>query len=107
LLTAFNAEDFATETTLASVLVDTTSIDTRLTPQVRQHFVLTANAVGSIIPGSLCGSVFNAGNADGIWAGMTIPPGVTITWSPIGNRDTYPVFFFNGNGTSLIIEYTM
>ena len=97
--TSIAGEDFATELTLDSV-------DTSLTPQTRQHFVTSEIAVGNIIPGSLCGSVFNAGSAAGIWEGVTIEPGITIPWLPIGNRDTYGIFNFNATGTEFIIEYT-
>jgi hypothetical protein len=107
LLTAFNAEDFATETTLASVLVDTTSIDTRLTPQTRTQVYTVAVTVGIVPPGSLAGSVFNSGSAAGIWNGSTLPAGVSVPWSPIGNRDTYGAINYNATGTTFIIEYTI
>ena len=120
LLAAFNLEDFATETTLAAVAADlaliytnlqlntisVANIDTKLTPQARVHNTLSANAVGVIPAGSLCGSVINVGSAAGVWNGTAIPAGVSIPWTPIGNRDTYGAITYNGVGTTLIIEYT-
>jgi hypothetical protein len=99
LLTAFNAEDFATETTLAA-------INTKLTPALRTHNTISAVGVGSVPAGSLSGSMLNAGNAAGIWNGASIPAGVSIPWAPIANRDTYGAIAYDATGTTFIIEYT-
>ena len=121
LLAAFNLEDFATETTLATVAADlaliytnlqlntisAANIDTKLTPQARTQVYVNAVTVGIVPPGSLAGSVFNSGSAAGIWNGSSLPAGVGVPWSPIGNRDTYGAINYNATGTTFIIEYTI
>jgi len=124
LLAAFNLEDFATQTTLAAVAADlaliytnlqlntisVANIDTKLTPATRVHNVVTATtgvtAIGSVPLGSLCGSVINVGNAAGTWNANSLPAGVSIPWTPIGNRDTYGAIAYDATGTTFIIEYT-
>jgi hypothetical protein len=112
--------DFSTEVTLAAVLADTTailaldfatettlsSIDTRLTPAVRTHNTVVANAAGSVPAGSMRGSMINSGNASGTWNGASIPAGVSVPWGPIGNRDTYGAISYDASGTTFVIEYT-
>jgi len=96
----------AIDTVLDAIKLDTASIDTRLTPVVRTHNTVSATGAGSVLAGSMSGSVFNAGNAAGTWNGISIPAGVSIPWGPIGNRDTYGIIAYDGTGTTLIIEYT-
>ena len=86
--------------------ISTANIDTALTPTVRTHNYIDANGAGSISAGSLCGSVLNNGAGVGTWNGNALPPGVSVTWSPVGNRDTYGAIPFDATGTTFIIEYT-
>jgi hypothetical protein len=134
LLTAFNNEDFASQTTLAAILAclctdensvrnllqsidadtgniatSTANIDTTLTPATRTHNTVTATVAGSVPAGSLSGSVLNAGNQPAGWNGAVLPAGVSIPWAPIGNRDTYGAISYDPTlfgSTTLIIEYT-
>jgi PKD repeat protein len=116
LLTAFNAEDFATEATLSALNVwvqanaateaTLLAVDTKLTPQLRTHNTVSTSTLGSVPAGSLRGSVLNVGSAAGVWNGASLPAGVAIPWDSVGNRDTYGAINFDATGTTFIIEYT-
>lgn len=86
------------------------SVDTKATnlnPQVRSAVTLVNTGAGTIPAGSLRGSVFNAGNSDGIWNGIAIPAGISIPWGEAGSRDTYPIINYDATDTNFIIEYTL
>lgn len=81
-------------------------INTNLSSVARTHHTVSTSTTGSVPIGSLRGSVFNQGNAAGIWNGISIPPGVSIPWEAIGNKDTYAAINFDATDTTFIIEYT-
>jgi hypothetical protein len=81
-------------------------LNTALTPTTRTHNTVSATGVGSVPAGSMCGSVINAGNAAGTWNGISLPAGISIPWTQIGNRDTYGSIAYDATGTTFIIEYT-
>jgi hypothetical protein len=90
---------------LNTISVD--NIDTKLTPQARTQVYVNAVTVGTVPSGSLAGSVLNAGSVAGTWNGSSLPAGVSVPWSPIGNRDTYGAINYDATGTTFIIEYTI
>jgi hypothetical protein len=131
LLTAFNNEDFASQTTLAAILAclctdensvrnliqsidadtgniatSTANIDTTLTPATRTHNTVSATGAGNVPAGSMCGSVINIGGSAGTWNGISLPAGISIPWTQIGPRDTYGAIAYDATGTTFIIEYT-
>jgi hypothetical protein len=120
LLVSIDSVDFATEGKLEQVRVllstidadtgaiatSTASIDSLLTPATRTHNTVSDTGVGSVPAGSMCGSVINAGSSAGTWNGISLPAGVSIPWTQIGNRDTYGIINYDATGTTFIIEYT-
>jgi len=77
LLTAFNGEDFATETTLSAV-------QTLLTGTVRTPGTLVAIANGSVAAGNKSVSFWFRGN-NGTLMGAAMPNGSRVTYSADGN----------------------
>ncbi len=71
------------------------------------HVPLVTSGAGSVAAGSLRGSMLNVGDADGIWNGQTIPPGVGVPWGHVGNRDTYAAITYDATGTTFVIESTI
>lgn len=78
-----------------------------LTPVQRTHTYITSSTTGSVQAGTLRGSVFNAGDANGLWNGIAIPPGASVSWGHVGINDTYNVVNFDARGTLFMIEYTL
>jgi len=80
---------------------------TQLSPAIRTHNTVIATGVGNIPVGSIRGGVLNNGPAAGIWNGISLPAGVAISWSEVGNRDPYAQINYDATGTSFVIEYTL
>ena len=93
-----------------AIKTSTAAIDTKLAAGSRTHNTINTAIAGSVAIGSIRGSVFNAGDEDGTWNGAVIPPGVSIPWGDVGNRDTYAAIAYDpttpGTGTNFIIEHT-
>lgn len=103
---SINVQGVALDATLNSVVTNTASIDSRLTPATRTHNTVSATGAGSVPAGSMCGSVINIGEVAGTWNGIPLPAGVSIPWTQIANRDTYGSIAYDATGTTFIIEYT-
>ena len=69
---------------------------------------MNASTAGLIPAGTIGGSIMNVGEEDGIFDGITIPPGVTISWGGVGMRDTYDEMPYDPTvgGTEFLIVYT-
>lgn len=128
LLTAFNAEDFATQTTLAELLVELqlkadlsetqpvsaatlplptgasteatlSNIDISLNPLTRTPNILRTTAAGTIAPAIYDFSVFNAGLADGVFLGAVIRPGETFSYAAGALNNIYTAGTISYDGT--------
>jgi len=97
---AINTTGLATQATLASLLA-------LFTATVRINNIVVTSAAGTIPAGTVVGSVFNEGIANGTFLGQTIPPGVTIPIPKANQGDTYGAMAYDGSGTTLIIQYTI
>ena len=101
-----NAEAIPVSDAGGSITIDNINLDNALATGTRTHNVVSSTGVGSILAGSFCGSVLNAGNSSGTWNGVALPAGVSIPWAKVGVRDTYNVINYDATGTTFIIEYT-
>lgn len=77
-----------------------------LTPATRTHNTINTSTTGNVPLGTFRGSVFNIGDAPGVWNGISLPAGVSIPWGEVGIRDTYGLIPYDATGTIFIIEYT-
>jgi hypothetical protein len=117
-LTAFNSEDFASETTLALINTSIGNIETSIgnietdantlaTPSTGLAVggPIRATGVGSVTAGKRRISIFNAGGADADVNGgaNNLAPGEMVTWSADGLRDTLGAVAYDGSGTELVI----
>jgi hypothetical protein len=100
LLGDFNAEDFATETTLGSV-------DTRLTAISRTpNYLRVTNSSAVNVP-TYSLSVANIGLADGTFLGTVLKPGEVLNFDAGSLNNVYPsgAFTYNATGTEFMIIY--
>jgi hypothetical protein len=106
LLTIMDAVLDSILTDTNAMVVDLAAIEVLLTPQVRVHNYNVSNGPGVVAAGSLSGSVMNTGNQVGTWNGNALPIGISVSWSPIGNRDTYGEITYDATDTEFVIEVT-
>lgn len=71
---------------------------------VRTPTLLRATGAGTVAAGSQSVSVYNAGNANGTWLGVSIKPGEQLSYSA-KQSDTLGAFAYDGTGTELVITY--
>ena len=117
LLAAFNLEDFATETTLATVAADlaliytdlqlntisVANIDTKLTAAARTPNILSTTGSGSTPAGVYSFSIANVGSAAGTVGGQSIPAGVTINFDGGALNNTLGSIAYDAGGTTTFI----
>lgn len=96
----------STEATLAAQALDIGLIEGYLAGSTRTHNSVIAVGVGTVPAGSYAGSVLNTGAAAATWNGISLPAGVGMPWSKMGENDTYAVIAYDATGTTLVIEYT-
>jgi hypothetical protein len=101
LLTAFNAEDFATEATLAVVETNTTGV--ARTPGIIRP--TTAGNVNTAAPTFYSVSVANVGLANGTVLGATIKPGEVLNFSGDALNNFFTSFDYDATGTEFVIIY--
>ena len=116
-----NLTDFATETTLASILADTTSldgkdfateatqqaIDTKLTGVARTPNFIRPTTASNIAVLTYDVAVSNVGLSDGTVLGTTIRPGETLNFNAGALNNFYAAgtFTYDATGTEFIIIY--
>jgi len=120
LLAAFNLEDFATETTLATVAADlaliytnlqlntisVANIDTKLTAAARTPNIGTyVNVAGSTTAGIYSFSIANVGSAAGSVDTQTLPAGVTINFDGGAMNNTLGAMSFDATGTTFVVTW--
>jgi hypothetical protein len=101
LLTDFNLEDFATETTLAAV-------DTKLTSVQRTPSMIRPTSSGNVntVAATFYSvSVANVGLADGTVLGVQIKPGEILNFSADALNNFFTSFAYDATGTEFIITY--
>lgn len=98
LLSTRNAE--ATQL-LVKTAVD--AINTKLTSTVRTPSLVRATGAGTVAAGARAVSVYNAGNANGTWLGVTIKQGEQLSYDAGAQGDTLSAFAYDGTGTELVI----
>ena len=118
LLAAFNLEDFATETTLATVVADlaliytnlqlntisVANIDTKLTAAARTPGITTfVNQTGAVASGLYSFSIANVGSAAGLVDGEVLPAGVTINFDAGALNNTLGGLSFDATGTTFVV----
>jgi len=118
LLAAFNLEDFATETTLATVVADlaliytnlqlntisVANIDTKLTAAARTPGIRTfVNVPGAVVSGLYSFSIANVGSAAGLVDGEVLPAGVTINFDAGALNNTLGGLSFDATGTTYVV----
>ena len=117
LLAAFNLEDFATETTLATVAADlaliytnlqlntisVANIDTKLTAAARTPNILSTTGSGSTPAVVYSFSIANVGSAAGTVGGQSIPAGVTINFDGGALNNTLGSIAYDAGGTTTFI----
>lgn len=117
LLAAFNLEDFATETTLATVAADlaliytnlqlntisVANIDTKLTAAPRTPNILSTTGSGSTPAVVYSFSIANVGSAAGTVGGQSIPAGVTINFDGGALNNTLGSIAYDAGGTTTFI----
>ena len=64
-----------------------------------------ASSTTGTVPTNVGGSVFNLGDADGTWNGVTLKQGVSMSWGSDGNN-LFDAIVFNATGTEFLIEYS-
>jgi hypothetical protein len=101
LLTAFNAEDFATEATLAVVETNTTGV--ARTPGIIRP--TTAGNVNTAAPTFYSVSVANVGLANGTVLGATIKPGEVLNFSGDALNNFFTSFDYDATGTEFLITF--
>lgn len=102
-LASLASTNFATETTLNSVLTDTTTI---VTPQINLtpgYLVVDTSGPGSITAGKRRATVLNSGTTDAQLLGETLKPGVSVTFSAEGFRDTLGTITYDALTSELTI----
>ena len=119
LLAAFNLEDFATETTLATVAADlaliytnlqlntisVANIDTKLTAAARTPNILSTTGSGSTPAGVYSFSIANVGSATGTVDTQTLPAGVTINFDGGAMNNTLGAVSFDATGTTFVVTW--
>jgi hypothetical protein len=119
LLAAFNLEDFATETTLATVAADlaliytnlqlntisVANIDTKLTAAARTPNILSTTGSGSTPAGVYSFSIANVGSAAGSVDTQTLPAGVTINFDGGAMNNTLGAMSFDATGTTFVVTW--
>ena len=118
LLAAFNLEDFATETTLATVVADlaliytnlqlntisVANIDTKLTAAARTPGITTfVNQTGAVASGLYSFSIANVGSAAGLVDGAVLPAGVTINFDAGALNNTLGGLSFDATNTTYVV----
>jgi hypothetical protein len=100
LLGDFNAEDFATETTLASV-------DNKVTANSRTPNFERPTSTGNIPVPTYSLSVANVGTADGVFLTRVLKPGEVLNFDAGVLNNTYPANFFtyDATGTEFILTF--
>ena len=119
LLAAFNLEDFATETTLATVAADlaliytnlqlntisVANIDTKLTAAARTPNILTDTGSGSTPTGVYSFSIANVGTVAGFVNSQSVPAGVTLNFDGGSLNNTLNSLPYDASGTTFIITW--
>jgi len=101
LLTAFNAEDFATEATLAVVETNTTGV--ARTPGIIRP--TGAGNVNTVAANFFSVSVANVGLANGTVLGATIKPGEVLNFSGDALNNFFTSFDYDATATEFLITY--
>lgn len=93
------------ESTQLQVEVNTGNLNS----QARTQTKLNTSTAGLIPSGTLNGTLMNTGEEDGLFDGVVIPPGISISWGGVGMRDTYQAMSYDPTigGTNFLIEYTV
>ena len=101
LLTAFNAEDFATEATLAVVETNTTGV--ARTPGIIRP--TGAGNVNTVAANFFSVSVANVGLANGTVLGATIKPSEVLNFSGDALNNFFTSFDYDATATEFLITY--
>lgn len=100
---ALVAKDFATETTLASVLADTTVVATPETLLAKNIQRVTVGGVNTVPAGKRRVSFYNADKPEALVDGVAIKRGEVFTFVADGLRDTLGSFTYNCLTSELVI----
>ena len=79
------------------------AINTKLTSTIRTPSLARVTGAGNIVAGARAVSVYNAGNANGLWLGVTIKQGEQLSYDAGAQGDTLGAFAYDGTGTELVI----